>query len=142
MQIKIKNDEYIGEVDDLVDFFNKTNVDVPSLFNAPRAYKIPPVLIWICIVLYFVGLIVGYFCSNDLKFIMNLLCLASMAVCSILCYIKFKKRTIAGFILLAGLIIYLFSTKGITNDDIVNMTNRGINKVLTPDSLNNKKTPH
>ena len=135
MSIKIKKGEFYGDADELVKFFEKTNVDVPSLFNAPRTYKIHSALIWLSIILYFICLIVGYFSAGDCKFIMNLICLASMAVCGLLCYMKFKKTSIAIFIVISGLIIYLFSTRGITNEDLRDYTNRSINKYLPVDSI-------
>ncbi len=136
MSIKLGDGKYEGDPDKLIEFFNKANLDISSALNIPKNYRIPNYLFWSTVILYILGLLGSHFCSSDgWKFISNTVCLIALSILCLFCYLKFKKISIAFFILIAGLVIYLFSTNIITNQDINDLATRSIDKALPKDTL-------
>lgn len=140
--MKIEEGKCEGGVDELIKFFNLMNLDAASALNVPRKYSIPSYLFWLCGLLYVGCLFGSYFFSCDVgKYSSNIFCLLSLTLCCLLFYLKFKQKGITVFLFIAGVVIYLFSTRGLTNEDIKDYTNRGFEKVLPIDSISLTKQP-
>lgn len=138
MQIKIKKDdcEYEGDPDHLIQFFKNTKVDVPSLLNAPKEYSCPNYFLWGSGIFYFISLIVCASVGDGIfRHICSITCMVCLLLSCVFVYIKLKKSSLCILIFLAGMIVYLFSVNTLSNSEIKELSNRGINKYLPSDSI-------